>query len=172
MRARYIRAKSTARASRGVRAFSLLVLTAAFAGPTLMAHAAEPRPNAANDGGAGDEETKAARILFTGFVRRSNQSATIFVRLTSEVPVTVERAGRRVVYHLEGAKLGVANSGNPLPTEHFGPPVSHVALVSHAAGVDLVIDLTREPGPDAPKHRVGSQGSLTTLHIDLPPAAE
>lgn len=129
--------------------------------------AAGAQPDAARPA-ADDADAGAARVIFTGFVRRTNQSATIFVRLTGEVPVTVEQSGRRFVYRLEGAKLGVPNSGNPLPTEHFGPPVSHVALVPHAGGVDLVIDLTRDPGPEAPKHRFAKQGALSTLHVDLP----
>jgi hypothetical protein len=118
------------------------------------------------------EGAPAARVIFTGFVRRVDRSASIFVRLTGEVPVAVERTGRRLVYHLAGAKLGVANNGNPLPTEHFGPPVSHVALVPGSDGVDLVIDLSQEPDDAGPTHRLVPQGGLATLHVDLPPAAK
>lgn len=111
-----------------------------------------------------------ARVIFTGFVRRLDKGATIFVRLTGEVPVSEERTGRRLVYHMVGAKLGVPNNGNPLPTEHFGPPVSHVALLPTSSGVDLVIDLSQDPSESGPTHRVVSQGNLATLHVDLPPA--
>jgi hypothetical protein len=135
------------------------------------ARAADPAPNAAKPPAAPDEATPAARVTFTGFVRRMDKGASIFVRLTGEVPVVEERAGRRIVYHLTGAKLGVPNNGNPLPTEHFGPPVSHVALLPSNGGVDLVIDLVREPEGSGPTHRMVTQGKLATLHVDLPPAA-
>src|SRR5262245_31151384 len=68
-------------------------------------------------------------VIFTGFARRTDQGASVFVRMTGEVPVAVEQSGRRIVYRLAGAKLGVKNNANPLPTGEFGPPVSSVALV-------------------------------------------
>lgn len=136
------------------------------------ARAADPAPSAAKPPAAPDEAAPAARVIFTGFVRRMDKGASIFVRLTGEVPVAEERAGRRIVYRLTGAKLGVPNNGNPLPTEHFGPPVSHVALLPSNGGVDLVIDLVREPDGSGPTHRMVTQGNLATLHVDLPPASQ
>jgi len=109
-------------------------------------------------------------ILFAGFARRPDKGASIFVRMTGEVPVTLESAGRRLTYRLSGAKLGVPNSGNPLPTEHFGPPVSHVALVQSAEGVDLVIDMSSDPDQAGPTHTVVSSEGMATLHVELPPA--
>jgi hypothetical protein len=109
-------------------------------------------------------------VLFTGFARRADKGASIFVRMTGEVPVALDRAGRRLTYKLSGAKLGVPNTGNPLPTEHFGPPVSHVALVQSADGVDLVIDLSSEPDANGPSHRVVTSEGISTLHVELPPA--
>ena len=111
----------------------------------------------------------AVEVIFAGFSRRADKGASIFVRMTGEVPVALDRAGRRLTYRLAGAKLGVPNSGNPLPTEHFGPPVSNVALVPSASGVDLIIDLTAEPAQEAPSPRIVSSGGLSTLHVDLPP---
>jgi hypothetical protein len=135
------------------------------------AAAADPEASAAKPAPARDEASPAARVIFTGFVRRMDKGASIFVRLTGEVPVAEERTGRRLVYHLAGAKLGVPNNGNPLPTEHFGPPVSHVALLPTNGGVDLVIDLTADPDGSPPTHRMVAQGNLATLHIDLPAPA-
>jgi hypothetical protein len=111
-------------------------------------------------------------VLFTGFARRPDKGAAIFVRMTGEVPVALDRAGRRLTYRLSGAKLGVPNSGNPLPTEHFGPPVSHVSLVPSSQGVDLVIDLSSDPDQAGPTHRVVASEGMATLHVDLPPAAQ
>jgi hypothetical protein len=110
-------------------------------------------------------------VIFTGFARRSDKGASIFVRMTGEVPVAVEHAGRRLVYRLSGAKLGVKNNANPLPTASFGPPVSNVALVAGDGVVDLVIDLTDDPGDKAPPHRVVSQSGIATLVVELPPPA-
>jgi hypothetical protein len=107
-------------------------------------------------------------IIFTGFARHPDKSASIFVRMTAEVPVALDRAGRRLTYRLSGAKLGVANNANPLPTELFGPPVSKVALVQGSGSVDLVIDLSAEPNPAEPTYRFVSSGGLSTLQVDLP----
>jgi hypothetical protein len=144
---------------------------AAVLGASATARATDPAPNAAKPAPAPaqDETAPAARVIFTGFVRRGDKGASIYVRLTGEVPVAEERTGRRLVYHLTGAKLGVPNNGNPLPTEHFGPPVSHVALLPVSGGVDLVIDLTADPEGSGPTHRMVAQGNLATLHIELPP---
>ena len=110
-------------------------------------------------------------VIFTGVARRVDKGVSIFVRMTGEVPVSFEHSGRRLVYHLAGAKLGVPNNANPLPAGQFGPPVSNVALVAADGAVDVVIDLTSEPGDAAPTHRVGSQSGLATLVIELPPPA-
>ncbi len=154
------------------RSWALCVASAlAAALGSSTAVAADPEPSAAKPAPAREEASPAARVIFTGFVRRMDKGASIFVRLTGEVPVAEERSGRRLVYHLAGAKLGVPNNGNPLPTEHFGPPVSHVALLPMNGGVDLVIDLTADPEGTGPTHRMVAQGNLATLHIELPPPA-
>lgn len=110
-------------------------------------------------------------VIFTGFARRGDKGAAIFVRMTGEVPVAVEQSGRRLVYRLSGAKLGVRNNANPLPTELFGPPVSNVALVARDGNVDLVIDLSNEPGENGPSYRFVSQSGISTLVVELPLAA-
>jgi hypothetical protein len=135
--------------------------------------AADARPQHAPRAAAADHAAahSAVEVLFTGFARRADKGASIFVRMTGEVPVALDRAGRRLTYRLSGAKLGVPNGGNPLPTEHFGPPVSHVALVQSAEGVDLVIDLSADPDTAGPTHRVvSSEDGMATLHVELPPA--
>jgi hypothetical protein len=109
-------------------------------------------------------------VIFTGFARRTDQGASVFVRMTGEVPVAVEQSGRRIVYRLAGAKLGVKNNANPLPAGEFGPPVSNVALVPSNGAVDVVIDLIGDPGDKVPTHRVVAQSGLATLVVDLPPA--
>jgi AMIN domain-containing protein len=117
-----------------------------------------------------DTAKASAEIIFTGFSRHADQGASIFVRMTGEVPVQTERAGKRLTYRLNGARLKLQNNQNPLPTEYFGPPVSNVALVPSSTGVDLVIDLSGSPGEAGPTHRYALQGGIATLHVELPPA--
>lgn len=123
------------------------------------------------DGAAPAPAPSSVEVIFTGFARRADKGASIFVRMTGEVPVAVEQSGRRLIYRLSGAKVGGRNNANPLPTGQFGPPVSNVALVAGNGGVDVVIDLTDEPGEKLPAHRVVSHGGISTLVIDLPPAS-
>jgi hypothetical protein len=99
-----------------------------------------------------------------------DKGVTIFVRMTGEVPVVVEQSGRRMIYRLTGAKLGAANNANPLPTGQFGPPVSNVALVAGPSSVDVVIDLTNDPGDKPPSYRVVSQSGISSLVVELAPA--
>jgi hypothetical protein len=108
-------------------------------------------------------------VIFTGFARRTDKGASIFVRMTGEVPVVVEQSGRRIVYRLTGARMGVKNNANPLPTGSFGPPVSNVALIAGNGSVDVVIDLTSDPGETAPAYHVVSQSGISTLVVELPP---
>jgi hypothetical protein len=110
-------------------------------------------------------------VIFTGFVRRTDKGAAIFVRMTGEVPVETIRDGQRLTYRLSGARLGVRNNANPLPTELFGPPVSNVALIASNTGVDLVIDLSPSPEQSAPTHRFIQNRQLATLLVELAPAA-
>jgi hypothetical protein len=119
----------------------------------------------------GDTPTPApVEVIFTGFARRTDKGASIFVRMTGEVPVAVEQSGRRLVFRLTGARLGVKNNANPLPTGSFGPPVANVALIAGSGGVDVVIDLTSDPGDKPPAHHVVVQSGIATLVVELPPA--
>jgi len=149
--------------------WALAVSSGAALLPSAPALADAP-PQAVSAAKADAAEPSAVEVIFAGFSRRADKSASIFVRMTGEVPVALDRAGRRLTYRLSGAKLGVPNSGNPLPTEHFVPPVSNVALVPSAAGVDLIIDLSSDPDGDGPAPRIVSSGGLSTLHVDLPAA--
>jgi hypothetical protein len=155
------------RAAFGVRAS--LVAGFALAG-ALMSSSSAASPAAAPSADAPvAAPAPAVEVIFTGFARRTDKGASIFVRMTGEVPVAVEQSGRRLVYHLSGAKLGVRNNANPLPTGQFGPPVSNVALVPGSGTVDVVIDLTDDPGDKVPPHRVVMQSGIATLVIELPP---
>ncbi len=151
--------------TRGALASLLLLAAGALAGDhtaaLALAEESAPVPAAAP-----------VEVIFTGFARRVDKGASIFVRMTGEVPVAVEQSGRRFVYRLSGAKLGGRNNANPLPTGQFGPPVSNVALVAGIGSVDVVVDLTTDPGDKAPVYRVVSQSRIATLVIELPPPSE
>ena len=158
------------RATFGVRAsLAWLALMLGAAGDAAPALADDAAPAPAPVPAPAAAPAPAVEVIFTGFARRIDKGASIFVRMTGEVPVAVESAGRRLVYHLSGAKLGVRNNANPLPTGQFGPPVSNVALVPANGTVDVVIDLTDDPGDKVPPHRVVVQSGIATLVIELPP---
>ncbi|HTV20441.1 MAG TPA: AMIN domain-containing protein [Polyangiaceae bacterium] len=154
-----------------MRTLCLAALAGAFVVPS-AAHASDVRaaPVALAESAAPTPAPAAVEVIFTGVARRADKGVSIFVRMTGEVPVAVEQTGRRLVYHLSGAKLGVRNNANPLPTGQFGPPVSNVALVPGNGAVDVVIELTSEPG-DKPPYRVVSQSGIATLVVELPPPA-
>lgn len=163
------------RARFGVRA---AVVAGSFAGLVASGSSATAHEARAGEVGAASTDPTAAapaapvEVIFTGFARRTDKGASIFVRMTGEVPVAALQSGRRLVYRLSGAKLGVRNNANPLPTGLFGPPVSSVALVASDGSVDVVIELTNDPGDKPPVHRVMSQSGIATLLVELAPAAE
>lgn len=155
------------RAAFGVRA--ALVACLSLGGVSMASSSSASSAAAPSADAPAPAPVPAVEVIFTGFARRTDKGASIFVRMTGEVPVAVEQSGRRLVYHLSGAKLGVRNNANPLPTGLFGPPVSNVALVPGSGTVDVVIDLTDDPGDKVPPHRVVLQSGIATLVIELPP---
>lgn len=149
---------------------ALLAACAALGSAVVLAAPAGATPSAPVALADGAEPAPASvEVIFTGVARRNDKGVSVFVRMTGEVPVAVERSGRRLVYHLSGAKLGGRNNANPLPTAQFGPPVSSVALVPGSGTVDVVIELTDDPGEKPPAHRVVSQSGIATLVVELPP---
>jgi hypothetical protein len=169
------------RETRAMKVSKLGIACAAVAGSlsllSLDAHSTPRAPAAASPAAAeapvpAPAVPAAVEVIFTGFARRVDKGVSIFVRMTGEVPVVVEQSGKRLIYKLSGAKLGVRNNANPLPTGQFGPPVSNVALVASPNSVDVVIDLTNDPGDKPPAHRVVSQSGISTLVVELPAAAQ
>src|SRR3954465_11546634 len=108
---------------------AVLAASALLLAPGAFAESQRAEPRAEGDAPA----AAPVEVIFTGFARRGDKGAAVFVRMTAEVPVAMEQTGRRLVYHLSGAKLGVRNNANPLPTGLFGPPVSNVALVPNGS---------------------------------------
>lgn len=161
--------KAKSRTQDAVTALAAIACSVILGAEPALAESGSARASAA----AEDEGAKelAVEVIFTGYVRRADKGASIFVRMTGEVPVEADRAGQRLTYRLSGAKLGVRNNANPLPTEYFGPPVSNVALVPSSAGVDLVIDLSAASKEGAPTHRFVTGGRSATLVVELPPAS-
>lgn len=155
---------SRSKATRAVLLASLLLAPLLLTPLPALAEAGAPPASQAETAPAGAP----VEVIFTGFARRGDKGAAIFVRMTGEVPVAVEHNGRRLVYRLSGAKIGGRNNMNPLPTDQFGPPVSNVALVAASGGVDLVIDLSSDPGEKSPSYRFVSQSNLATLVVELP----
>jgi hypothetical protein len=158
-----LRPARSGRAALGLGASLLSVAALGIAVSPALAEEKAAKPAAA------EERQSGVEVIFTGFSRAADQGARIFVHLTGEVPIAEQRHGNTITYRLSGAKLGVANNANPLPTRHFGPPVSRVSLVAAKDGVDLVIELSRS---SQPTHRLVSAGGISTLHVELPAGSE
>jgi hypothetical protein len=127
-------------------------------------------------GSAGAEEAKPApaaapgvEVLYTGYTKNADHSASVFVRMTGEVPVETAQRPQQLTYHLSGARLKAPNNLNPLLTEHFGPPVSRISLVTAKDGVDLVIDLSAPSnGSDPASYKMLSRDGQSTLLVSFP----
>jgi hypothetical protein len=120
--------------------------------------------------GQNAEPAPGAEVLYAGFTKNADRSTSVFVRMTGEVPVEPARAAQQLTYHLTGARLKAHNNLNPLLTEHFGPPVSRISLISGKEGVDLVIDLSAPTnGVDPASHRMVARSGQATLLVTFPP---
>jgi hypothetical protein len=124
----------------------------------------------AEDKNATTDTAPGVEVLYTGYTKNADHSTSVFVRMTGEVPVAQARAAQQLTYHLTGARLKAHNNLNPLLTEHFGPPVSRISLISGKDGVDLVIDLSAPTnGVDPASHRVVARDGQATLLVTFPP---
>ena len=119
--------------------------------------------------GQSAEPAADVEVLYTGYTKNSDHSTSVFVRMTGEVPVAPARAAQQLTYRLTGARLKAHNNLNPLLTEHFGPPVSRISLVSGKDGVDLVIDLSAPASSDDPAYRMLARDGQATLLVTFPP---
>jgi hypothetical protein len=125
---------------------------------------AEDGKNTAEAGEAGVE------VLYTGYSKNADHSTSVFVRMTGEVPVAAAQRPQQLTYRLTGARLRAANNLNPLVTEHFGPPVSRISLVSAKDGVDLVIELSApSTNGDSASYRMASRDGQSTFTVSFPP---
>jgi hypothetical protein len=108
-------------------------------------------------------------VLYTGYTKNADHSTSVFVRMTGEVPVAAAQRPQQLTYHLAGAHLKAQNNLNPLLTEHFGPPVSRISLVTAKDGIDLVIDLTEPQSGDPASYKVTARDGRATLLVSFPP---
>lgn len=121
--------------------------------------------------GQNAEPAAGVEVLYTGYTKNADHSTSVFVRMTGEVPVAPARAAQQLTYRLTGARLKAHNNLNPLLTEHFGPPVSRISLISGKDGVDLVIDLSAPASSSDPPYRMVARDGQATLLVTFPPPA-
>src|SRR5688572_9674157 len=143
--------------------FHRATLSAALTVLCASSSAVAEEKNATTDTAPGVE------VLYTGYTKNADRSTSVFVRMTGEVPVAPARAAQQLTYHLTGARLKAHNNLNPLLTEHFGPPVSRISLVSGKDGVNLVIDLSAPASSDDPAYKMVARDGQATLLVTFPP---
>ena len=64
----------------------------------------------------------AAALTFAGFQTFDDQTSRIFLHITREPALDVEKEGKRVVFILRNTRILVGNNKNPLNLEHFATP--------------------------------------------------
>lgn len=105
-------------------------------------------------------------VTFMGFQAFPDQTSRIFVHMTAEPPVQVDKQPDRVVFTLQDARILARNNKNPLNLEHFPTPAKRAHLAEDATGVRIVIELKREVET---RHRlVDNENGGVSLHIDFP----
>ena len=112
-----------------------------------------------------DRDTPIA--TYPGFQLLPDGTSLVWVTVSREVPVRVERAGRRATYLLDGAHIQIWNNTNPLVTTHFKTPVASARLRPGEAGARLVIELRENVEPEY-QVSSGPRGTML-LQIRVPP---
>jgi hypothetical protein len=108
-----------------------------------------------------------ARALATlpGFRMFRDGSSRVFVEVLGRVPVTEEKAERRVVIHLRGVQVPEKVNKMDLPTTHFSTPVGRIHLLQVGDDADLVIDLRAAA---TSRVNVNQTETGTVVSVDFP----
>jgi len=114
-----------------------------------------------------DRDTPIA--TYPGFQVLPDGTSLVWVTVSRNVPVRVERAGGRATYLLDGAHVQIWNNTNPLVTTHFRTPVASARLRPGEAGARLVVELREDVEPT---YQVvsGPRGTML-LQIRVPPSS-
>jgi hypothetical protein len=130
----------------------LFLLGCALVGAPLLVHADE-RP----------------AVTFMGFQTFPDQTSRIFVHMTKEPALQVEKQPNRLVFALKETGIFVRNNKNPLNLEHFATPAKRANLVEAGPDVHFVVELKREVET---QHRFsGNTDGTVTLQVDFPSPA-
>lgn len=108
-------------------------------------------------------------VTFMGFQTFPDQTSRIFVHMTKEPALQVEKQPKRVVFTLKETGILVRNNKNPLNLEHFATPAKRANLVEAGPDVHFIVELKRDV---ATQHRFSQNTDGTvTLQVDFPSPA-
>jgi hypothetical protein len=107
-----------------------------------------------------------AAVTFMGFQSFPDQTSRIFVHITSQPGIEVDKQASRVVFTLRDARILSRNNKNPLNLEHFATPAKRAHLTERGDAVDFIVELKREVEV---RHRVvENENGGVSLHVDFP----
>jgi hypothetical protein len=113
---------------------------------------------------AGDDEQ--VLVTFSGLRIYDDGSSTLFVNLTDQAPISMEKSGKRLDFMIKGARVHLRNNKNPLQAQYFKTMVVRAKLDDVRQGVRLRVDLRSDVEP---AHRLVREGQRAVLHVDFPP---
>lgn len=107
-----------------------------------------------------------AAVTFAGFQTFDDQTSRIFLHVTKEPSLDVEKAKKSVVFILRDTRILVGNNKNPLNFEHFATPAKRARMLAVGDDVHFVIELKREVEV---RHRFHANvDGSTSLQVDFP----
>lgn len=103
----------------------------------------------ASSGVSEDEASRLAKrsaetATWVGFRQTGPKSSLVYVHLTSKVPVSSSKTGKKIVITLSNTKIEVKNNQNPLITSHFDSVVERARMFESGPDVQLEIILKQD----------------------------
>ncbi len=159
-------------------------LLATLLGAVLLGSSAEALAKSKSAHAAKHADDGLAQITFAGFRPLPDGRSVVYVELSNQVPVRLERQKGVLIYELSGAKVVLKNNKNPLITSGFVSSLDSARLVEPKAlakrgnkktatpsgNVQLVLRLRADVEPShAFVQRTG--GAVLEVTLPAPPRA-
>ncbi|HEY6911239.1 MAG TPA: AMIN domain-containing protein [Myxococcales bacterium] len=106
---------------------------------------------------------RSARANITGLGFRPVSAGEVIVRSDHPLAYAVTADDKRVLLHLPGARIPLANNRRPLDTRFFDGAVQRIVPLAVAGGTDLRIEL-REPA----EYKLEQSGPVLTVTFSAP----
>lgn len=104
-------------------------------------------------------------VAWPGF-QMTPQGSRLFLAVTAQPQITVQRAPGRLIYRLDNAVVPVRNNTRPLVTSAFDSPVERAYLRQRGRSVEFVIELRNEVEPRL-SQQADARG-LDFVYVDFP----